>query len=74
MCFNIIFRHRPFPDSDVGSNKEMRRLGIRCMKEVDDELFSSTSSSGDGKKPLGCSGQYTPDCKGCSFFGQEGHR
>lgn len=73
MCFNIIFRKRPFPESDVGNNKEMRRLGIRCMKEVDDELFSSPGKEGK-KASLDCSGEYTPDCKGCSLYKLESRK
>ena len=37
LCFNIIFRKNgKFPETDVGSNREMRKRGIRCAK--DDEL------------------------------------
>lgn len=40
MCFNIIFRKNgQFPQTDVGSNKNMKKLGIRCMREEDDERF-----------------------------------
>ena len=33
MCFNIIFRKKDFPQSDVGANENMKKLGIRCMRE-----------------------------------------
>ena len=34
MCFNIIFRKDgQFPQTDVGANENMRRMGIRCMRE-----------------------------------------
>lgn len=39
MCFNIIFRNKAFPQTDVGSNDNMKKLGIRCMREEDDERF-----------------------------------
>ena len=29
MCFNIIFRKKPFPDSEIGHSKELRKRGIR---------------------------------------------
>ncbi len=65
MCFNILFRKKDFPHSDVGDNEEMRKRGIRCMKEIDDDIFVK----GKGKKsPAGCSGNYSGDCIGCSFF------
>ena len=36
MCFNIIFRGKDFPDTEISHNKEMRKRGIICAKE--DEL------------------------------------
>jgi hypothetical protein len=33
MCFNIIFRKKPFPDSEIGHNRELRKRGIICAKE-----------------------------------------
>ena len=40
MCFNIIFRKDGrFPEYEVSQNKEMRKLGIRCMHEEDAALF-----------------------------------
>ena len=47
MCFNIIFRNKAFPQTDVGSNENMKKMGIRCMREEDDERFSKTEG---GKK------------------------
>lgn len=33
MCFNIIFRKEgKFPETEVGHNKDMKRLGIKCAK------------------------------------------
>ena len=34
MCFNIIFRGKEFPDSDVGTNENMKKMGIRCFKDL----------------------------------------
>ena len=45
MCFNIIFRNKAFPQTDVGSNDNMKKMGIRCMREEDDERFSKEERS-----------------------------
>ena len=65
MCFNIIFRKDgEFPNSDVGSNKEMRKLGIRCMKDEMDDIPL------DGSEPRRgvCSGTYDESCKSCGLY------
>ena len=63
MCFNIIFRKNgEFPEYEVGSNKEMRRLGIRCMKE---EQASIPLTSG---KAPSCTGTPGSDCEGCALY------
>ena len=41
MCFNIIFRGKEFPDSDVGTNENMKKMGIRCFKEEEMERLAS---------------------------------
>lgn len=64
MCFNVIFRKKDFPNSDVGSNENMRKMGIRCMKEEDEELFGKNSKS----KDPGCSGIYSEACDSCALF------
>lgn len=60
LCFNIIFRGKEFPKYDVGSNEEMKKIGIRCFKEVDAELHS---------KP--CSGGTSEACKECGLYLKE---
>ena len=65
MCFNIIFRKDgTFPEYEVGSNKEMRKLGIRCMKEEMAELDRTPSQTPHG----GCTGSTDPSCEGCSLY------
>ena len=67
MCFNLIFRKDgAFPEYEVGSNKEMRRLGIRCMKEEMAELDRK-------EKPVhaACTGSADPACEGCSLYQKE---
>ncbi|MCQ2146033.1 MAG: hypothetical protein MJZ16_00790 [Bacteroidales bacterium] len=71
MCFNIIFRKDgEFPEYEVGENKKMRQLGIKCMKEQEDELF------GRGKNKRNhhhCNGDYNTECEGCGFYPFEKH-
>lgn len=68
MCFNIIFRKDgQFPNSDVGSNEEMRKLGIRCMKDEMDDI----PLDGSDKKKAVCSGTYDESCKSCGLYKYE---
>jgi hypothetical protein len=30
--FNIFFRKKSFPETEIGRNKEMRKLGLTCPK------------------------------------------
>lgn len=64
MSFNIIFRKKEFPNSDVGSNENMRKMGIRCYKEIDAEIQQSLRK---GRKS-GCTGEWSESCAGCSFY------
>lgn len=58
LCFNILFRKKEFPQFDVGSNEEMRRLGIRCFKDVDAEAQGLT-----------CNGKELSEaCKDCKLY------
>ena len=59
MCFNIIFRGKSFPQSDVGASEDMKKLGIKCMKEEELERLR-------GKKV--CSGDFSDACKGCGLY------
>lgn len=68
MCFNIIFRKDgEFPEYEVSSNKEMRRLGIRCMKEEEDAIFGNA----DGRRHGACTGEFSEACKGCGLYKEE---
>lgn len=59
MCFNIIFRKDgEFPETEVSKNKDMRRLGIKCMHEQEEEMRGCT----DKEAKVSCSG----DCSGCA--------
>lgn len=57
LCFNIIFRKKDFPHYDVGSNEEMKKIGIRCFKDEDAELHGRH-----------CNGSETDACKECNLY------
>ena len=68
MCFNIIFRKDGrFPEYEVSQNKDMRRLGIRCMHEQDAEIFASKGKVKHDR----CSGEFTEACVGCALYKKE---
>ncbi len=35
LAFNIVFRKKPFPNTHISHNKNMRKLGIVCAKTMD---------------------------------------
>lgn len=35
MAFNIVFRKKKFPESHIGHNREMKKLGVVCAKTMD---------------------------------------
>ena len=59
MSFNIVFRKKDFPNYDVGTNEEMRKLGIRCYKDVDAELHNPERH---------CSGNFSDACIDCKLY------
>lgn len=65
MCFNIIFRKNgQFPQSDIGSNENMRKMGIRCYKEEDADIHRKKSA----KRSASCTGEYSDACSGCGLL------
>ncbi len=65
LCFNIIFRKDgKFPETEISSNKEMKKLGIRCAKEEEMRLWAS---KGTGKKPT-CGDSSCSECASCGFY------
>ncbi len=62
MCFNIIFRKDgKFPEYEVGSNPQMRRLGIRCMKEEEMQLHRRKDGADGKNNKLNCN-ESCSDC------------
>ncbi len=65
MCFNIIFRKNgKFPETEVSKNEEMRKRGIKCMKEQEEEMFSGKGRKGS----VSCEGGNGSACSVCSFY------
>ena len=60
---NIFFRKKEFPHYDVGSNEEMRKLGIRCYKDEDAALHARK-----------CTSNYSEACKDCALRQKESPR
>ena len=66
MCFNIIFRKDgKFPETEVSKNKDMRALGIRCMKEEEEDRFGNERQR---ERSTSCTGTYSDACAGCGFY------
>lgn len=59
MCFNIIFRNKPFPDGEIEHNKELRKRGIICAREEEMKLWGPKR----GSAASGCSGS----CGSCGL-------
>jgi hypothetical protein len=62
LSFNIIFKKNgKFPESEIGKNKELRKLGLMCAKSQEKILWKKKSVNKVSLK-------YTPDseCESCS--------
>ena len=69
LCFNIIFRKNgEFPQTEIENNVNMKKMGIKCAKAEELELWGRkhkeqpSCSGGDGS----CS-----SCAGCTFKSKE---
>lgn len=61
--FNIFFRKNgKFPETEISSNKEMRKLGIKCAKEEEMERVSG------GVRNSSCNGERSDACSSCAFY------
>lgn len=67
LCFNIIFRKNgKFPDTEIESNENMKKLGIKCVKA--EEMAAWRKSHGGAGTPA-CHGDGgCASCEGCSFY------
>jgi len=62
LCFNIIFRDKPFPDGEISRNKEMRRRGIVCMNEVEIKLHGKKKRNRSEKCDAGACDECAVSC------------
>ena len=61
--FNIFFRKDGhFPDTEISTNPNMKKLGIKCAKEEEMEMLAAQK----GEKK--CSGNYSDACSSCSLY------
>ncbi len=62
LSFNILFKKDgKFPESEIGKNRELRKLGLMCAKSQEKILWKKKSSAKIAIK-------YSPDaeCESCS--------
>ena len=65
LCFNIIFRKNgKFPETEISSNAEMRKRGIRCAKEEELRLWGQKNH----KEPPDCGDIGCSSCAGCDIM------
>lgn len=65
--FNIIFRKNgKFPETEISSNKNMKKLGIKCAKEEEMKLW------GDKKHGASCEDLGCASCAGCELHPKTG--
>jgi hypothetical protein len=62
---NIFFFRRPFPDGEISTNPEMRKRGIKCVKEEELEMLARR----EGKKV--CDGNFSDACASCNLYRKE---
>ncbi|MCK9305288.1 MAG: hypothetical protein PHP30_06570 [Bacteroidales bacterium] len=57
LSFNVIFRKGgKFPETEVGHNRNMRNLGLRCAKSEERELWTKKDNRiNNGCSSCGCS-------------------
>jgi len=68
MCVSILLRKDgKFPQTEVGENDEMKKRGIKCMKE-DEHVIGRRSTTNKGYE---CSGNYSEACSSCGFYPYE---
>lgn len=64
LCFNLIFRKDGhFPDTEIESNENMKKLGIKCAKAEEMALWrKKNNKTPECTGASGCS-----SCSGCTF-------
>ena len=62
---NIFFFHRPFPDGEISTNPEMRKRGIRCVRQEEMDLLA------ERKGGRVCDGNDSGACSSCALYGKQ---
>ena len=62
---NIFFFRKPFPNGEISTNPEMRKRGIKCVKQEELERLARSK----GKKL--CEGDGSAACASCKLFSCE---
>ena len=62
---NIFFFRKPFPNGEISTNPEMRKRGIKCVKQ--EELERLARSRGQQL----CAGDGSAACASCKLFSCE---
>ena len=67
LCFNIIFRKDGrFPETEFSRNKEMRKRGILCIREQDEQLWGRSSHIKVTKNKGRLKTEPDMECQGCN--------
>jgi len=53
-----------FPNTEIESNPAMKKLGIKCAKQEEIELWKKKG----GKQPSACEGKYSDACESCGLY------
>lgn len=65
LCVGILLRKDgKFPDTEISTNIEMKKRGIRCAKEEEMRLWGQQH----GKKKVTCADLGCTDCGGCHII------
>ncbi len=59
---NIFFFKRPFPNGEISTNPEMKKRGVKCVKQEEMEMLAAQKG-----KPV-CDGNYSDACSSCALF------
>lgn len=68
LAFNIIFRKNgQFPETEISRNKNMKKLGIHCVKEDEMRMLREKAGKNGEKKEWSCEELGCSACSGCDI-------
>lgn len=65
---NIFFRGKPFPEGEVSRNEDMKRLGIKCMHQIDSEIHDRKLTRKAKTAEGICDGKFDASCENCALY------